>query len=567
MAAYQPPTEILPKFNEFVFNQANSPEYLDQLVVHKAGTETITGQKTFKNDIFLVENSAGADKISVNGTTTTIANTSIKLQAIAGTDVLSIASGQVSSNQNISISKTLPTSTAPVMSISNGYLNSQQPNLLLRFFSSFLGGYGANIYPTRITKSQYDTFGTQTETDVMSWNASTGDIELSALNATNDGNLNLVAGTALQNNSQTFNPRRQYQLDYTNGSTSSYYGLEIVRAANDPNNPFSPTATNGKTYIEIFSNGNPDAGYNSSRLNGYFIGSGNSDAVNQSDFLCSTYDYLNPTFGLIMTGSTAASYTNIVFYLIGGFQYTIITDGKVGQYWNNANPGSERWTPSNTTTYNTGATTTFAIKKNNNLTDNTGTTAVAATLSAPVNFLDTNIWEYTTNRRNKFKITDSKIIAPEQYIAAAGATTAVPVVSFTKSGVRVGGTSFSTLSWGIDPNAITQRARIPFKCRCVGVDISFDTDATPPTVSTRFIATLGSTTAVGSSDYLYTEIFVGSGGWTASGNAVSEQITQTPTIPANTDFYGSWQLFNFSTGVPVSLNQEFLITFYFQQLP
>lgn len=48
MATYQPPTEILPKFNEFVFNQANSPEYLDQLVVHKAGTETITGDKTFK---------------------------------------------------------------------------------------------------------------------------------------------------------------------------------------------------------------------------------------------------------------------------------------------------------------------------------------------------------------------------------------------------------------------------------------------------------------------------------------------------------------------------------------
>lgn len=50
MATYQPPTENLPKFNEFVFNQANSPEYLDQLVVHKAGNETITGAKVFTGD-------------------------------------------------------------------------------------------------------------------------------------------------------------------------------------------------------------------------------------------------------------------------------------------------------------------------------------------------------------------------------------------------------------------------------------------------------------------------------------------------------------------------------------
>ena len=51
MATYQPPTEILPKFNEFVFNQANEPEYLDQLVVHKALTETITGLKTFTSNL------------------------------------------------------------------------------------------------------------------------------------------------------------------------------------------------------------------------------------------------------------------------------------------------------------------------------------------------------------------------------------------------------------------------------------------------------------------------------------------------------------------------------------
>jgi hypothetical protein len=73
MATYQPPTETLPKFNEFVFNQANEPEYLDQLVVHKAGTETITGNKTFTSKI------VGTGNIGISGTGTnkmTSSNTS-----------------------------------------------------------------------------------------------------------------------------------------------------------------------------------------------------------------------------------------------------------------------------------------------------------------------------------------------------------------------------------------------------------------------------------------------------------------------------------------------------------
>jgi hypothetical protein len=47
MAEYLPPTETLPSFNEFVFEDAYSIEGLDRRVVHKAGTETITGVKTF----------------------------------------------------------------------------------------------------------------------------------------------------------------------------------------------------------------------------------------------------------------------------------------------------------------------------------------------------------------------------------------------------------------------------------------------------------------------------------------------------------------------------------------
>ena len=48
-------------------------------LVHIDTAETITGAKTFQNDNFLVENSAGSDKINVNGTTTTLTNTTNKL--------------------------------------------------------------------------------------------------------------------------------------------------------------------------------------------------------------------------------------------------------------------------------------------------------------------------------------------------------------------------------------------------------------------------------------------------------------------------------------------------------
>lgn len=81
MATYQRPTEILPKFNEFVFNQANEPEYLDQLVVHKAGTETITGNKTITGTL------------TANNTTTSltasVSNTISSARTTTGANVIS----------------------------------------------------------------------------------------------------------------------------------------------------------------------------------------------------------------------------------------------------------------------------------------------------------------------------------------------------------------------------------------------------------------------------------------------------------------------------------------------
>ena len=551
-------------------------------ITSTTGINTLTtGNTTSTANLIDATAAGGGNTIrTTTGTNTITTTTGSNTLTTGGTTATSNLIDSTSTGGN-TIRTNSGTNTISSTSGNNTLTTLTGDNTMVTFSSggvnTISSSNGSGVNPANLITATFgglNVIRNNTGINIMEATGSGGGNQLTTSNGNNtltaggSGNNNLVG--RLQHNTQTVNPRRQYQLDYTNGGTAIFYGVEIIKAVNDPNNILSPEPTNGKTYVEIFSNGNLATAYNSSRLNGYFIASGNSDTVSQCDFMLSTFAYNEPTFGPILSGSTSTSYTSFIFYLVGGFNYTIITDGTIGQRYNNISsaPPYDLWTPANNITYNTGTGATFAVAKVvSTSADIVGVTAASATLSNPAFFLDISIWEYATTRRNKFRITDSKIIAPEQYIASAGAATATPVVGFTKSGVRVGGTSFSTLSWGIDSTAVTQRARIPFKCRCVGVDISFDLDGTPPTVTTRFIATLGSTTAVGSSDYCYTEITILVGGWTASGNAVSQEILNQPVIPANTDFYGSWQLFNFSTGAAVTLNQEFLITFYFQQLP
>ena len=387
-------------------------------------------------------------------------------------------------------------------------------------------------------------------------------------------NINFDTGLALQHNRQTFNPRRQYNLNYRNGLTTRYYGIEIIRAVDDPNNVLSPAPVNGRTYIEIFSNGNNAASYNSSRLAGVFLGQGNSDGTTQTDFLISQYEQTEPTFGPIYSGGTSTNYLSFVFYLIGGFNYTIITDGVVGNYWNN-NTTTPLWALTGGTTYNTGATATFAIIKNNNstFTDNTGTTASVLTIATGAQqYMNFNIYNYTANRANKYRLTDSKQISPEQYVGnPTSGTACVPMVNFTKIGYRNGGSSSSMINWGLDATNVSLLAQLPYKSRCVAVDVVFDNDATPPTVATRFQAYLGNSNAVGSNTYLDTAAFITitSTSWsTTTGWAEATNIpNQDLVIPAGTSFYGSWRLVNQATLAAVTLNQEFIITFYFQQIP
>ena len=506
---------------------------LNEMRANTSGNNTIT-TATGRNTLTTAGTNATANLIEA---TAANGGNTIRVTSATGTNTISATAG--GSNTITTTTGTNTISSANTTATAN-QINSSAGGITL----SAAGSSGINVTST----------------------SATGDITI-----TSSRNINSV-GT-LQHNNQTTNPRRQYSLDYRNGSNVAYYGLEIIRAVNDPNNTApTPVPTNGKTYIEIFSNGNLDANYNGSRLNGYFIGAANSDAVSQCDFMCSSYDYQEPMFGPIYTGSSGASYTSFVFYLIGGFNYRIITDGVIGNYWNNitTTPLFERWVLTNNTTYNTGATSTFAIMKNLNGTDFLGTTASVFTLAFPALFLDANIYDYTTNRANKFKITDSKIIAPEQYIAAAGDSTAIPVVSFTKIGIKNGGTSSSNINWGLDTVNVALLARLLYRCRCVGVDVVFDNDGSPPAVDIYFKIFLGNSATIGQDAYFDagTNIRVDTTNWsTTTGWAESAQILSQPTIPSNTLFYGSWECRNVSTNALVTLNQEFIITFYFQQLP
>ena len=101
--------DVLNTLNELAFALGDNPNFattITELIGTKANTadvvnitqnQIITGAKTFKNDIFLVENSAGNDKISVNGLTTTLTNTDNNITGRA-----SVTSGKLSMGTTLS---------------------------------------------------------------------------------------------------------------------------------------------------------------------------------------------------------------------------------------------------------------------------------------------------------------------------------------------------------------------------------------------------------------------------------------------------------------------------------
>ena len=170
-------------------------------------------------------------------------------------------------------------------------------------------------------------------------------------------------------------------------------------------------------------------------------------------------------------------------------------------------------------------------------------------------------------------MTDSKMLSAEHYIGSPTTRTIAPMVNFTKSAIRsttVSGSSGS-LNFMLDDNAsnVGLRANIPFACRVVGVEVNFDNDATPPAVSVQFQVYLGSSTALFSGDYVDTDnlMIVPTTFWsTTYGNVTSCQVTTGGFINANFTQYGSWRCVNSSTLALVTLNQEFQVIIYYQQI-
>ena len=518
--------------------------------------------------------SGAVDKITVNGTDTALTNTSSLTMTHPTTTLKSGA------NTKLLITGTDTTLTNVNMAINGGTVITGDTQVVGAF--GVYDGFGLGVVINSTTGSTKLTTSNTTDTgiNIENTNATTGGITVKTYGTS--GDINLLSGRnidlvgVLTHNTATVNPRRQYQLNYTNGGNSVGYGVEIIRAVDDPNNPYTTNkAQNGKTYIEIFCNGNSAAGYNATRISGYFISSGNSDAVSQSDFAISTYVPLENHFSNIMTGSTGTTYISFIFYLVGGFNYTIITDGKVGNYWNNIFSVApyEQWALTSNITYNTGATATFAIAKVANTgADYLGVTASAVNILAPDYFNQPKIYQYTDARENIWKMTDSKMLSAEHYIGSPS-TSLVPMVNFTKSAIRSTTTAGSSgsLNFMLDDNAsnVGLRANIPFNCRVVGVEVNFDNDATPPGVSVRFQVYLGSTTALFSSAFLDTSalMIVPTTFWsTAYGNVTSCNPTTGALINAGYTQYGSWRCIDSSAGTPVTLNQEFQVIFYYQQL-
>lgn len=160
MAEYLPPTENLPKFNEFVFDDAYSIEGLDRRVVHKAGTETITGNKTITGTL-----------TATNTTTSLTATTKNELVSFTGLNSLYNTSGSnvITNFSGSNLMTAFTTGTNTLTTITGKTLiNSTTGQIELKTGAG--GITGINIENTSTT-----TGGITLKT-----NGSTGDINLTS---------------------------------------------------------------------------------------------------------------------------------------------------------------------------------------------------------------------------------------------------------------------------------------------------------------------------------------------------------------------------------------------------
>ena len=386
----------------------------------------------------------------------------------------------------------------------------------------------------------------------------------------------------LTNNGVTFNPRREYNFDFTATASAgiSCYPVEIIRRVDDPNITTSD-ATNSVTYIEIVTSNLAAAAYNNTTFNGYFRGAGYTDMTNLVDINYVLYDINECRIGAIYTGGGTGSYTNFVIYLLGGFKYRIITDGTLGNYWNGSST-TPLWALTSNITYTPtgvgGTAPTFGIR--NALIGAAALTGATANVSVLVstNFFlanSANWYKQTTTKENRYRLTSQKLMCQEQYLGTPSSSLIVPVTSFTKKCIRVGSTgSLGQLNWLVDDNVnnICYAAQLPFNCRVMAVSIDFDYDTPLPTLDLRFQLTIGNALGV-STTYLDTTgnllIFGASTPKTivaAVGGSIAAEIYGGSVILRNSLFYAYYAVKNASTLAAVVLENDFNVTLYMQQV-
>jgi len=503
--------------------------------MRSVGTNYITGTTNGSNEI--TANGTGTNKMTSATTNTLTATTSNTLSS-GGTNFITgttngsneiTANGTGTSTITTSSGKNLISSTSGIIELKTGA-------------------------------------GTETGINIENTNVTDGGITLKS----NAGDINLVA-TSLKNNGQTINPQRSYNIDYRNGGTSASYGIEIIRAADDPNTLLTDP-TNSATYIEILTKSNLASGYNNQCISGYFRSGGDSDMVTTIDILNSQYINIEQHIAGIYSGGNSSGYISFIFYLVGGFEYRIITNGTLGNYWNNitTTPTFEKWILTNNITYAPIAGTTFAIVKVADTgVDFIGVTANTSLLLKASLLNNGNIYQTTTAKELNFRMSNTKLLSKETYIGTP-ATGIVPIVNFTLVGQQrdINTVNTTPINWKL-PSTNTsnsmQYTRIPFNCRVVGIMLTFNNTFTSGAPQFMCRVTWVSSTAGSSTS---SDILIPAGEINQGGSGYSNPQQNTLTHIAGDYFTAQVSYFTDATATtPYVLTAEYTITFYFQQLP
>jgi hypothetical protein len=378
-----------------------------------------------------------------------------------------------------------------------------------------------------------------------------------------------------------FNPQmKSYVINMTGGTISSSfaYAIEIECA---PTDPYQTTSLQSPmTYIEVTCINNTTAtGVNQQTFAGKFRASGTGDGVNTSDFRMSMYDATEPRFISMLCGDTTQTYKSFVLYVVGGFEYRILTNGRVVRHagYNLTNTNGSWSTRGRLTaptalglTYTPVAGTTFAVRKTLAGVDSGGVTTANITTLIANGYLNTEkIAGYTTARALTTHASNTYEIHPRYYIGTPLTSTILPLCSFvvkyySNTTMRI--LNSYVTAYLTEPslfflaNAVDTMnfpfPVVPVLCK-IDVDVGTLTGSSGTIAVQARVAPVAPATIYGES----ASLTIVSG----SATRATSLLTTPAVIPANTDIY-LYQKMTATTTLPTSTTKKCEITIWFQQL-